>query len=78
MYTRIIKNILKNERDIYQNQKKSTGTGFGNTIKYHFYIKHHFYITTTHKYHFFMFCLYSSYMYMYIYTYVGLLCGSGV
>ena len=35
-----------------------------NKIKYHFHIKHHFYITTLHKYCFFVFCLYSSYIYL--------------
>ena len=40
---------------------------FGNKMKYHFHI------TTVHKYHFFVFCLY-----LVVYTDVGLLCGSGI
>ena len=68
--TRIIKTFFKNERVcmdiyIYIKTEKSTGTrwlwqqdGFGNKIKYHFHI------TTIHKYFFFVFCLYSSYIYL--------------
>ena len=73
----IIYIIFLNERDIYQNQKKHRNKigivpCFGNKIKYHFYIKHHFHITTVHNDCFFVFCLYSRHMY------VWLLCGGGV
>ena len=61
-YIRIIKNILKNEivcRDIYHNRKKAQEQDdFGNKMKYHFHI------TTVHKYHFFVFYLYSNYIYL--------------
>ena len=45
-------------------EKAQEQDGFGNKIKYHIHIKHHFHITTVHKYRFFVFCLYSSYIYL--------------
>ena len=57
-------NILQNERvcrDIYQN-RKSTEQDWDGGNK----IKHHFHITTIHtcECRFFVFCLYSSYIYL--------------
>ena len=48
-------------------EKAQEQDGFGNKMKYHFHI------TTVHKYRFFVFCLTLA-----VYTYVGLLCGSGI
>ena len=57
--TRIIKNIFKNERVCsIKTEKAQEQDGFGNKMKYHFHI------TTIHKYHFFVFCLYSSCVYL--------------
>ena len=39
-------------------EKAQERDGFGNKMKYHFHI------TTIHKYHFFVFCLYSSCVYL--------------
>ena len=48
-------------------EKAQEQDGFGNKMKYHFHI------TTVHKYRFFVFAFTLA-----VYTYVGLLCGSGI
>ena len=49
---------MKEYVGIYITEKSQEQDGFGNKMKYHFYI------TTIHKYYFFVFCLYSSCVYL--------------
>ena len=59
-----IKTFLKMKGYISKPKKAQEQDGFDNKIKYHFHIKHHFHITTVHNYFFFVFCLYSCYIYL--------------